>query len=231
MMTPILPRCHAVVLAAGAGRRFGGGKLTAEWHGRPLVAWAVEAALAAPVEQVTVVLGCDADAVEAALAPWRCDRLTFLQSAHWPDGMGRSLSDGVASLPANWAALLVLLGDMPAVPSHLGAPFLLAVLGGAVAVLPTLGGRDGHPVALGRGFWARHGPTTGDAGLRRALAQDQGVLRLPTRAFGVRFDIDTPADLDRLPQAHASLPPSRCPADSPACVLASQPLSERPQRS
>ena len=229
MSTPVIPRCHAVVLAAGAGRRFGGSKLLALWRDRPLVAWAVETALAAPVERVTVVLGCDADAVEVALAPWRCDRLTFVQTAHWSDGMGRSLSDGVASLPADWAALFVLLGDMPAIPSHLGAPFLLAVLGGAVAVLPTLAGRDGHPAALGRGFWARHGPTTGDAGLRRALAQDQGVLRLPTRAFGVRFDIDTPADLDRLPQAHAGHRDNESPAKSRAFVPASPPLTERPR--
>ena len=229
MSSPVIPRCHAVVLAAGAGRRFGGGKLTAEWQGRPLVAWAAATALAAPVERVTVVLGCEADAVEAALAPLRGDRLTFVRTAHWSEGMGRSLSEGVASLPADWAALLVLLGDMPAIPSHLAAPFLLAVLGGAAAALPAFENRDGHPVALGRAFWSRHGPTTGDAGLRRALAWDPSVFRLPHSAPGVRFDIDTPADLDRLAEAHAELRGGAGPAKPPAFVLASPPLPERPR--
>ena len=193
-----LPGCHALVLAAGAGRRFGGGKLTHPWQGRPLVAWAVEAALAAPVERVTVVLGCEANVVEAALAPLRCDRLTLLRTPAWAKGMGRSLADGVASLPPNWSALLVLLGDMPAIPSHLGAAFLLAVLGGAPAALPIHEGRDGHPVAIGRALWDRHGPPAGEVGLRHAFAREPGVLRLPCRAPGACLDVDRPADLDRL---------------------------------
>ncbi|TNC61103.1 nucleotidyltransferase family protein [Rubellimicrobium roseum] len=229
MRTPSLPRCHAIVLVAGAGRRFGGGKLTTCWRGRPLVAWAVETALAAPVERVTVVTGCGADAVEAALAPWCCDRLTFLRTAQWSEGMGRSLSDGVASLPPDWTALLVVLGDMPAIPSHLGAAFLLGVLGGAPAALPSFEGRDGHPVALSRTFWDRHGPTTGDAGLRRALASQPGVLRLPTQAGGVRFDIDSPADLDRLPQTHAGDRRGGRPVTSQAFVPPTSPLTERPR--
>jgi len=229
MMTPSLPRCHPIVLVAGAGRRFGGGKLTPYWRGRPLVAWAVETALAAPVERVTVVTGCGADAVEAALAPWCCDRLTFLRTAQWSEGMGRSLSDGVASLPPDWTALLVVLGDMPAIPSHLGAAFLLAVLSGAPAVLATFAGHDGHPVALSHAFWNRHGPTTCDTGLRRALAQSPGVLRLPTKAHGVRFDIDSPADLERLPQIHAGDRRGGWPATSHAFVPATPPLTERPR--
>ena len=42
------PVFSAILLAAGQSVRFGGGKLRALWHGRPLILWAVEAALAAP---------------------------------------------------------------------------------------------------------------------------------------------------------------------------------------
>jgi len=60
-------RLIAIVLAAGAGSRFGGGKLVAPLAGRPLVAHAVTAAVASGIERVVVVLGADADAVESAL--------------------------------------------------------------------------------------------------------------------------------------------------------------------
>lgn len=47
----------ALVLAAGAGRRFGGDKLSAEFRGMPLVHHAIRAARAAPVDRVIVVCG------------------------------------------------------------------------------------------------------------------------------------------------------------------------------
>ncbi len=198
MTKPWMPGCHAVVLAAGAGRRFGGGKLTAPCHGRPLVTWAVETALAAPVERVTVVLGCAADDVAEALVPWRCDRLTTLRSERWHEGLGRSLADGVASLPPDWVAILVILGDMPALEHDRAAPLLRAVHDGAPAALPRLGDRDGHPVAVSRALWTRIGPPQSDAGLGRAIRAEPGVVRLTTTAPGALLDIDKRADLERL---------------------------------
>ena len=51
------PEFEAVVLAAGAGRRFGGGKLLAPWAGGALLDGALAAALAAPARRVIVVTG------------------------------------------------------------------------------------------------------------------------------------------------------------------------------
>lgn len=59
---------HALLLAAGAGTRFGGGKLTASWRGEPLVCAAARIALASPAERVTAVVGKDAGMVAQALA-------------------------------------------------------------------------------------------------------------------------------------------------------------------
>ena len=49
----------AVVLAAGAAARFGGGKLLAPWRGGLLIEAALDAAFAAPVRSVVLVTGAD----------------------------------------------------------------------------------------------------------------------------------------------------------------------------
>lgn len=91
---PTLPGYHALVLAAGAGSRFGGGKLLATWRGQPLIAAAVATALAAPVETVTVVLGYDAASVRDALSATFDPRLRFALCENWTQG----LSAGAATI-------------------------------------------------------------------------------------------------------------------------------------
>ena len=63
----------AVVLAAGAGTRFGGGKLLAQIGGRPILQHVLDALAAAGVDDVVVVLGADTDAIEATI-DWRSER-------------------------------------------------------------------------------------------------------------------------------------------------------------
>ncbi|HRD47221.1 MAG TPA: NTP transferase domain-containing protein, partial [Caulobacter sp.] len=56
----------AVVLAAGAGKRFGGGKLTAPWADGLLLDASLAAAFASPARTVSVVWGADGRVLEAA---------------------------------------------------------------------------------------------------------------------------------------------------------------------
>ena len=57
-------RIAAIVLAAGAGSRFGGGKLLAPLEGRPILQHVLERLEIAGLHEVVVVVGEDADAVE-----------------------------------------------------------------------------------------------------------------------------------------------------------------------
>src|SRR6476620_2823980 len=107
-----------VLLAAGAATRFRKAagalgpvtKLVAQHEGKPLVRHVAEAALAAGLAPLIVVTGHAQDAVEQALHD-----LTFtaVHNAAYASGMASSLKAGLAAVPADAQAAIVLLGDMP----------------------------------------------------------------------------------------------------------------------
>lgn len=190
--------CHALVLAAGAATRFAGAKLLADFRSRPLISWPVQAALASPVETVTVVLGSSADDVQAAVDPIAEARLRSVRCADWQDGLSASLRCGLASLPPDCRAVLVFLGDMPNVSADTAARLIAAVLDGVPAALPEFAGMPGHPVAIARALFDRLRVLEGDRGARALLEHTEGVVRVPVDDPGCIQDIDTREDIDGL---------------------------------
>lgn len=186
-------RTHAIVLAAGAATRFGGGKLLADLDGRPLIAWSVGAALGGGFDGVTVVLGDRADQVAAALP----DGCRTVRCAEWPEGLAASLRCGIRSLPSDIGAAGIFLGDMPHVSSALADQLLTQVLNGAPAALPTHAGRPAHPVIVSAALFPALTALRGDAGARKMLERTPGVVTVLTDDPGSVTDIDTPEDLSR----------------------------------
>jgi molybdenum cofactor cytidylyltransferase len=186
---------HALVLAAGRGSRFGGRKLLAPYGTGVLVEAALGAALAAPVEGVTLVVGCDADAVAARAAAFS-DRVRIVEAPDWSDGMSASLRRGVAALPPETDAAFVLLGDMPRVPPATLRKLAAARAAGALAAVPVFGGMRGHPPLIGRELFGEIAALTGDRGARPVLdAHADRVVEVEAEHDGVLFDVDTPGDL------------------------------------
>ncbi|MGN6357373.1 MAG: nucleotidyltransferase family protein [Novosphingobium sp.] len=170
----------AIVLAAGHGSRFGGGKVSAMLDGRPLLDHAVAAALASPAERVIVVARPG-----TALAEDPRIALIELPSAALSD----SLRAGLAA--ANGAeAALIFLGDMPLVPHGMAAR-LMTALGRSLAAVPEFDGKPGHPVLLARRGFALADVLTGDEGLGQALRGRADVVRVPVEEEGVVLDVDT----------------------------------------
>jgi molybdenum cofactor cytidylyltransferase len=185
----------AVVLAAGSGSRFGGGKLLAGWDAGVLLEGALAAAFAAPVRGVTVVTGADAEAVAAAARAFD-PRVRIVHAADHVEGMGASLRAGIASLPDDTAGAFVFLGDMPRVPHGVLRPMAEAVMAGAAAAAPVIQGRRGNPVLLGARLFPQLLTLTGDAGARGVLqGLGEGLVLIESPDDGVLFDVDVPADL------------------------------------
>src|SRR5579863_1656514 len=101
-----------LILAAGEGRRFGSPKQLAPLHGRPLLEHALAAmADARSVGPVVVVLGAHAQAILGAVALHGAQAVV---AADWADGQSASLRAGVAALAARVEAIVITLGDQPA---------------------------------------------------------------------------------------------------------------------
>jgi molybdenum cofactor cytidylyltransferase len=190
---------HAVVLAAGAGSRFGGGKLVAPWNGRVVIDGCLDAALAAPVESVVVVTGADAAAIEAVVRARGGERLRTVHAVDHGLGLSASLRRGLASLPHDASGALIFLGDMPLVPHNILPDLIDALSTGAVAAAPWRGGRRGHPVAVSRRLFPALLLTQGDRGAGLLLdALGDRLVKIATDDPGIVFDVDVPADLATL---------------------------------
>ena len=193
---------EAIVLAAGTGSRFGGGKLLAPYAGGALIEGALAAAFAAPVRRVVLVTGADADRLaETARAiadrtgqGWR---LNIVHAADYSEGMGASLRTGAAALSPDAAGVFVLLGDMPRIPHGIFAPLVAALEGGAKAAAPVFQGQRGHPALIGAALIPQLLTRRGDAGAR-AILKDLGPALALVEApdDGVLFDVDERDDLD-----------------------------------
>jgi molybdenum cofactor cytidylyltransferase len=192
-VTAVEPRVGAVILAAGLGSRFGTApKMLAPYAGTPMVRRAAEAALASRAGSVVAVLGAHAEAVRAAFDGLA---LTLVENPDPAAGLSASLRLGLAALPPETAAAVVLLGDMPRIgPAHVDA--LIAAYAGAAprpsAVVPVNQGRRGNPVLLDLArLGADLAALTGDRGAGPILKRRGDVLEVPADP-AVIFDVDTP---------------------------------------
>lgn len=184
-----------MLLAAGAGTRFGGGKLVARLpgSGQP-VARAAWETLAAAFERTVVVVRAGDTATAALFVDTSAQVVVCGDAAQ---GMGHTLAAGVraSNAAAGW---LVALGDMPHVRVDTLRALRAALEGGASIVAPAYGGARGHPVGFAAGHRAALEALTGDAGARM-LVRDAGdaLVTLDVDDPGVLADIDTREDLER----------------------------------
>ena len=181
-----------LVLAAGAGTRFGSAKQLADLDGRPLLEHSIRAMTASPVGRVVVVLGSGSEEILAEIdlhgaMPVVCER--------WEEGQSASLACGLAEL-ADCEAVVVTLGDQPRVSAD-AIRRVIAARNGAAAVRATYEDVQGHPVLLERELFERLRDVTGDHGARNLLVSMQ-TREVPCEDLGGGEDVDTPAQLDAL---------------------------------
>ncbi|QLC24082.1 NTP transferase domain-containing protein [Parasphingopyxis algicola] len=179
----------AIILAAGRSRRFGtANKLLSRYRGRPLLRWAIDAALGAQVGRVLVVIGADRIRAAKVVHAVRNGRVSAVFAPNHRRGHRASLLHGLRSLRASEGEALVFLGDMPLADHGLATRLVRAARGAGIAVRATHRGIPGHPVLI------RDVKTVADRLIRDESPFRNGeVLRVESGPEAIR-DIDRPGE-------------------------------------
>jgi len=189
------PTVHAVVLAAGRGRRMGGPKhlLAVGEPPEPMLARVLASLRGAPVAGITAVLR-PGDAAGEACA--RAQGAAAVPMEDPEEGRAASVRAGVRAAPASAQGLLFALADQPFLGSFDFAALVAAFAAAPEAIVHArYDGERGTPVLFARRFWPELLALRGSDGGRRVIAAH------PEAALGVDLpprrgrDLDRPEDL------------------------------------
>ena len=192
-------RIVGILLAAGEGARFGGGKLLARVPrtaygvsaGTPIGAASAMHLMAALNDVVAIIRPRDA-MLESAL---RSSGARVVATERAAEGMGASIACGVAgSMDADgW---VIALADMPWIAPRSIVAVADAIREGAEIAAAHFEGKRGHPVGFSRKYGPLLAALKGDEGARSIIAARQWALQLvEVDDPGVLRDVDHPSDL------------------------------------
>lgn len=186
------------MLAAGAGSRFGGSKLLAEYRGRPMIEATLLGLRGAPVDEIIVVAGRDRGELRRVCEPYEPVRL--VENLEWAAGMSTSVKRGLAACLPGARAAVVLLADQPLVGAQAVARLVKAFEEGADVAVATYGGRRRNPALFAREVWPMLDvELSGDEGARGFLRRyPELVTEVPCDDVADPTDVDTAEDLRRL---------------------------------
>jgi molybdenum cofactor cytidylyltransferase len=162
--------------------------MLAELSGRPLVRHSVERVLESCVDRVIVVVPPGSPLIREALQGLD---VLCVESVDAATGMSASLAAGIAALPVDSEAVVVALGDQPAVsPDVVDRVIDEWRATGKSIVVPVYAGIRGHPVLFARDVFEELRAVRGDQGGREVIARDPG------RVAEIRVDGAVPVDVD-----------------------------------
>jgi len=185
-----------VVLAAGSSTRMGENKLLLRLEGESVLQRATRRASEAGLEPVVVVLGHDAARARAELAGRSC---RCVVNPEWSLGKSSSVRAGLAAVPPETIAAIVILADMPLVTAGMLSELVLTYRSGTARVVASrYGGVHAPPVLYDRSLFGELAALDGD-GCGKHVVQRHGaeaaILTWPSAALA---DLDLPSDYARL---------------------------------
>lgn len=204
-MSHIRGTVAAVILAAGEGSRFGTDlpdspgdraiKPLALFRGRPLVAHALDAAVASGLGPVVLVVGNRGDEV-AATAP---AGIEVVHNEHWRSGIATSLHAALMHLASRGVVhgAAIGLADQPLIGAEAWVRLGDAYDAGAELAAATYNGVRGNPVLVGRNYWPEALTLVGDSGARQLFSRHP-VIDIECGDTGSAVDVDTPEELAAL---------------------------------
>ena len=195
-------KVSAIVLAAGESKRMAGrNKLLLPLEEKTIVECAVDAILEARVDDVIVVLGHEAAAIQKVLQK-RALRFTF--NPNFRGGMASSIQAGVVALAPSAQTVMIALADQPLITTA-DINFLIAEFARATEKsigVPTFNGQRGNPVLFDLRYREELLALQGEVGGKSILARHpEAILEVALPAGNILVDADTPEAYARLSAA------------------------------
>nr|MBC7244320.1 putative selenium-dependent hydroxylase accessory protein YqeC [Chloroflexota bacterium] len=189
-------RVSAVVLAAGASKRFGMPKQLLPIAGKTMIEHVLDAVMATSVDEVIVVLGCSAEQITPCI-PSAC---RTVWNEKWEAGMSSSICAGLEAIDRRSEAALFVLADQPLVTSSALERILLAYYRTTKPIVASsCEGRRSPPALFDRCLFPELKALHGDIGGRQVIARfEDKVVPVEVESPEICCDIDTDADYRRL---------------------------------
>ncbi|HEV2129511.1 MAG TPA: nucleotidyltransferase family protein [Longimicrobiaceae bacterium] len=190
-----------IVLAAGRSRRMGAPKPLLDLGGESFLSHVTGSLRGGGCTEIVVVVGAQEEAPARRIASAAREvgaRVVVnpLAEAEQID----SLREGLRALEPTIEAVVVTPVDFPRIEARTVRALIEAFRrGGAPIVLPTYGGRHGHPTLFTRSVFPELLADPLPHGARSVVhAHAEDLEEVPVEDAGILFDVDTPADLRRL---------------------------------
>ncbi len=189
----------ALVIAAGESKRMGRAKQLLPWQGKVLLQHALDAILDSEVDEVILVLGCEAERI---LKKVDTRKIKVVINPDYAQGMITSIQRGLKVLPGGAEAFFIVLGDQPGISPQIYDQLIhefRRVYPSKRILLPTYEGKRGHPALFSIDYREEGSTLKGDVGFRQIiLDHPDDLLFIEMGAKAVLEDIDTPEDYQNL---------------------------------
>ena len=188
-------RFGAVILAAGMSSRMGEAKQLLQLGENTLLGQVLENVRSSGVKDIVLVLGHEAEKIKERIPT---EKVRVVINESYRQGMGTSLRAGLAALPPDVDAALIVLADQPFIRSKtLDLLMNQYRRSSAQIVIPTYKGFRGNPVLLDRSVFSEVMALTGDIGCRAIFGNHlEGIVKQPVEDIGILLDVDSKDDFE-----------------------------------
>ncbi len=188
----------AIILAAGLSSRMGAFKPLLPFGNKTVIESTIDYLSAAGIETIIVVVGHRAREIKTHL---KNPLLKFTANPDPHSAMAASIICGLRELTSEVRAVIITPVDHPAVPNEVVSQLIDEWRAGAQLVIPTNGGRGGHPVLIDLSFRAELLRLDPDSGLKSFFdAHREEVKRVAVNSTYIARDMDTWDDYRSLHQ-------------------------------